>query len=229
MDNKLFLNGLGFDLSTTGLTLIGTTSDNKTVFASVPIEGATTWHGGAAFDLSFVPAMFLKALKKLEDQGCELEEKGVISGSVRQHDMVLTDPSGTPLIPALSWQCNKATIEVGMLRQLGLEKIVGRIEERFVIAKLLWALRQNTGLWEFIHQVMTTGDWIGLKLTENARLGTSDGKSNGLMVQATGELAHDAITKTNIPLKWFPPVVKAGGLVGVIVDSDANDWGGRHR
>jgi len=186
--------------------------------------GATTWHGGAAFDLKFLPGLFLKGLKVLEGQGYVFAPKGSICGSVRQHDMVLLDRSGRPLIPALSWQCDKATQEVALLRQSGVESIVGRLETRFVLAKLLWAVNQRGDLFDSVHRVMMTGDLVALKLTGKARLGSSDALSNGLLDQHTRAFALKALTKTNIPSNWFPSVVQSADVVGVVREEEDSEW-----
>lgn len=216
MNNTII--ALGYDLSTTGLTVLGLAENGDTPIDCLSMEGATSWHGGAAFDLSFVPVLFEKALNRFIGAGFEFAREGCISGSVRQHDMVLTDERHSPLIPALSWQCNRADQETELLRKLGIEKVVGKIEPRFIFPKLLWTLRQDPALFDAIKRVMTTGDWIALHLTGKARLSTSDALSNGLLDQKTRAFAHDVFAKTNIPANWFPEVVKSDTPVGKVTN-----------
>ena len=205
----------GFDLSTTGLAL-GVRSKNGTEdFVQMPIQGATTLKGGPAFELSFVPGMIEKLLTKLAREGWDFSGCSV-SFSVRQHDMALLDRGGNVLLPALSWQCNAATKEVLALCKQGAEAKVGRIEERFILPKLMWVLRTQKGLKGKVAQAMTTGDWIGQMLTGKGSLSTSDAISNGLLDQSSKRLAAGVMRKAGLSPSWFPKVVQSGDVIGKI-------------
>lgn len=216
----------GFDLSTTGLGLGVRSADGEEAYASLKVRGATKWKGEPAFELAQVPGMILAVLKKLQREGWSFE-KSAISFAVRQHDMVLLDKAGEPLLPALSWQCNAASKEVGELRAQGAEAVVGRIEERFILPKLMWVLRRSAAFKKQVSQVMTTGDWIAGCLTGKFRLSTSDAISNGLLVQTNKKLAADVMKKAKLDAAWFPQVIQSGRVVGTIKKPAAeatNDW-----
>ncbi len=203
----------GFDLSTTGLALGVRSSGGNEAFVHCKMRGATKWNGEPAFDLSHVPAMIRSLLQKLTADGWEFD-KTSLSFSVRQHDMVLLDKNDNVLIPALSWQCNAASNEVDQLRAAGAEDVVGRIEERFILPKILWALQRSAALKRRVNKVMTTGDWIAYRLTSNDRLSTSDAVSNGLLEQSTKKLANDTMRKAKLNPSWFPQVIQSGQSVG---------------
>lgn len=205
---------IGYDLSTTALSVVGITEDGKLVFFSVPMRGATRWHGEPAHDLAQLPGLSLEALQGLLAQGFEFAPNGVISGSVRQHDMVLADSVGNPLEPALSWQCNAATKQVKSLKASGAEAIVGQLEPRLVLPKLLWALEQQPDLASEIGTVYTTGDYIAKELTGALTLSSSEGLSNGLLNQKTRKFVRDFIASVpGLNTAWFPPVVQSGQLI----------------
>ena len=147
--------------------------------------------------------MILTLLDDLEQEGWSFAQ-AALSFAVRQHDMVLLDGDGQLLIPALSWQCNAASSEVQQLRKQGAEEVVGRVEERFILPKLMWALSAKPSLRKSISQVMTTGDWIAALLTGKSRLSTSDALSNGLLVQKTKRLSADVMRKAKLKPEWFP-------------------------
>ncbi|MDG2208071.1 MAG: FGGY family carbohydrate kinase [Pirellulales bacterium] len=203
----------GFDLSTTGLALGVRSPSGKEAYAHTPIRGATRWRGQPAFKLEQVPRMLLTLLTTLEKHGWVFR-KPVISFAVRQHDMVLLGRANQLLMPVLSWQCNAATAEVEQLEQKGVGRQVGRVEPRFILPKLAWALTQEPSLKREVAQVMTTGDWIAERLTGKARLSTSDAISNGLLDQKTKKLAESAIRKAGLQTKWFPRVLQSGKNVG---------------
>lgn len=203
----------GFDLSTTGLGLGVRSQQGEEAYAHVKMQGATTWKGQPAFALEQTPRMILHVLDQLEERGWVFDNTA-LSFAVRQHDMVLLDRAGEPILPALSWQCNAATEQVLQLRRQGAEEHVGRIEERFILPKLMWALTQQPGLRQSIATVMTTGDWIGYLLTGKARLSTSDAISNGLLVQKTKQLAGQVMVQAKLTPDWFPQVIGSGRLIG---------------
>lgn len=205
----------GFDLSTTGLALGVRSRDGVEAYAQAKMQGATLWKGQPAFDLQFVPGLILTLLDDLEKRGWSFVGTAM-SFAVRQHDMVLLDGRGQALTPALSWQCNAASQEVLALRKQGAESVVGRIEERFILPKLMWALKKEPRLRKSLAQVMTTGDWIAYLLTGKARLSTSDAVSNGLLVQKTKRLASDVMQRAKLVPDWFPNVIQSGRLVGAV-------------
>jgi len=220
--NEKLVAWAGFDLSTTGLGLGVRSLDGTEAYAHLKVRGATKWQGEPAFELPQVPGMILTVLKKMQRDGWRFE-KSSISFAVRQHDMVLLDKAGEPLIPALSWQCNAASREVELLRSQGAEAVVGRIEERFILPKLMWALRKTPALKSRVAQVMTTGDWIAYCLTGVSRLSTSDAISNGLLIQANKKLAADVMNKAKLKAAWFPQVLQSGRVVGTIKRQAAED------
>ena len=216
----------GFDLSTTGLGLGVRSANGEEAYAHLKVRGATKWKGEPAFDLGHVPGMILSLLKKLQREGWSFE-KVAVSFAVRQHDMTLLDKAGQLLVPALSWQCNAASREVQLLRSQGAEAVVGRIEERFILPKLMWVLRRAPALKSRVAQVMTTGDWIAQCLTGQSRLSTSDAISNGLLVQANKTLASGVMKKAKLDPKWFPKVLQSGRVVGTIkrpAEGESGDW-----
>jgi len=217
----------GFDLSTTGLGLGVRSRGGSEAFAQVSIAGVTKWKGQPAFDLAHTPRMICQLLDRLESDGWTFG-KTTLSFAVRQHDMVLLGQDGQRLIPALSWQCNAADREVLALRKSGAEDVVGRIEERFILPKLMWALKQAPALRRRVGQVMTTGDWIAQELTGKARLSASDALSNGLLIQKNKRLAASVIQAAKLNPDWFPRVIPSGKLVGRIATGrqadEKTDW-----
>lgn len=204
----------GFDLSTTGLALGVRAAGGEEAYAHTKMLGATKWKGQPAFDLNHTGTMIKAVLEQLEASGWTFRGAR-LSFAVRQHDMVLLDADDRLLIPALSWQCNAASAEVLRLRGQGAEQAVGRVEERFILPKLMWALRQDHKLKRAVTRVMTTGDWIALMLTGKARLSTSDALSNGLLNQKDKRLAGDVMRTAGLNPEWFPPLIQSGRNVGV--------------
>jgi xylulokinase len=219
-------NFLGFDESTTKTGVGVRGEEGRQQFVSIDNRGESTWHGEPAFELAELPGMLVEVMTRLAGHGWTFVRSGGLSFSVRQHDMVLLDASDRPLIPALSWQCNAATEKVAALQSLGAERTVGKIEPRFILPKLMWALSREPTLRARIARVMTTGDYIGYRLTGECRLSTSDAVSNGLLAQADKKLASDVISAAGLDPNWFPPVIPSGQVVGEVrnLPGESNEW-----
>lgn len=191
---------------------------------SVPMAGAVRWHGCPAFDLRALPGMVRELLQRLDGDGWDLSEPGCLGQSWRQHDLALIDGAGVPLIPALSWQCDRADRQAAALNGLpAFRAAAGAVEARFIAAKLPWALQQEPDLPSRLRAVMTSGDWLAGRLTGGRyRLGSSDALSNGLLDQQSKRLAADPLREAGRRLggalrpEWFPPVIASGGVVGVV-------------
>lgn len=217
---------IGIDISTTAVTGVGYTDKCEIVFASVPMRGATNYFGQPAFKVNELGmtvnkgerdnGMILEVVNKMEEQTDGLSWKGAICFSVRQHDQIIADRNGEPLIPVLSWQCNWADDEVNKLKTMGIEKAVGKIEPRFILPKVLKTLKEVPGIKNDLHYIMTTGDWIAWLLTGNACLSTSDALSNSLLYQKNKRLAVKVFRDVGLDPSWFPPPIQSGSLVGLI-------------
>lgn len=212
---------LGLDISTTAVTMGVRDAQGDEDLAAVPMRGSTTWQGQPAVEPATLPGMLAEALDSLREKGWRFTQPGDLCASVRQHDMVLLDEGGEVLIPFITWQCNAATAEVEELRRAGVEASVGRIEPRFILPKLKWALRVEPGLAAKVRRAMTTGDYMALQLTGVGRLSTSDALSNGLLDQKTKALASQAITTAGLDPAWFPAPIESGTPVGKVAAAKA--------
>ena len=223
---------LGLVCSTTECGLAAAAADGTEGYVSVPMAGPVRWHGCPAFDLDALPGMLLELLNRLHDDGWDLSQPGYLSQSWRQHDLTLIDGDGDPLIPALSWQCNGARAETEALNGLtGFRAAVGTVEERFIAAKLPWALAQEPGLRDGLRAAMTSGDWLAGRLTGgHYRLSASDALSNGLLDQNTKQLASEPLRQAGAVLdrrlrpEWFPPVIASSGVIGTVEPAAASPW-----
>lgn len=222
------LKYLGLTVTTTEFAICGRTEDGQEAFAAVPMQGMEKWLGQPACHLQYLFTMMQSALKQLLENGWEIASKGAFSVAVRQHDLVLVGHNGELLSPTLTWQCRVAEKQVEQLRKQGAESIVGRIETRFILPKLMWLLAEMPALMEKIRYVMTTGDYLMWKLTGELKLSTSDALSNGLLYQGSKQLATGVLEKAGLDPDWFPPVIQSGDLVDGVAwpngESEALDW-----
>lgn len=215
---------LALDVTTTEFAVAVRDDSGNEDYAATRMRGATTWQQDAAFpafDLNEVPGMIRDLLHVLQARGWQFDRRGesapgCVSVACRQHDMVLLDRQAQPLLPALSWQCNAASGEVETLRQLGVEKTVGKIEPRFVLPKLRCVLNRQPDLVDQLGTVCLTGDWIAQRLTGERSLSTSDALSNGLLDQQTRQRADQVLERAEFRTEWFPPAVQSGAVVGTV-------------
>lgn len=207
---------IGLDISTTAVTAGVRDANGEEDLVAIPVRGSVEWHGQPAIESATLPEMLAEAIDALEQKGWSFTQPGDLCASVRQHDMVLVGKGGEVLIPFITWQCHAATAEVEELRKLGAEKTVGRIEPRFILPKLKWAIHQEPALAGKIDRVMTTGDYMAWQLTGVEKLSTSDALSNGLLNQKTKALATDAFKLAGFNPAWFPAPIESGAPVGKI-------------
>jgi sugar (pentulose or hexulose) kinase len=212
---------LGLDISTTAVTMGVRDAQGDEDLAAIPMRGSVAWHGQPAVESATLPEMLGEALDSLREKGWRFSQPGDLCASVRQHDMALLGAGGEVLIPFITWQCHAATAEVEELRRAGVEASVGRIEPRFILPKLKWALRQEPALAGKIRRAMTTGDYMALQLTGVERLSTSDALSNGLLDQQTKALASQAIATAGLDPAWFPEPIASGTPVDKVSAAQA--------
>jgi sugar (pentulose or hexulose) kinase len=215
---------LALDVTTTEFAMAVRDDQGNEDYASMPMQGATTWRNDAAFpafDLEKVPDMIRDLLNVLQARGWQFDRRGesapgCVSVACRQHDMVLLDRGGKPLLPAISWECNAAAGEVETLRNLDVESTVGKIQPRFVLPKLSCVLNRQPDLKEELGTVFMTGDWIAQRLTGQRSLSTSDALSNGLLDQTTRKRADQIIRQAGFDAAWFPEAAQSGTVVGTV-------------
>ena len=209
------------DISTSAVTLGVRGAAGDEDLAAVPMRGTTAWQGQPAVESATLPDMIEEALQSLHTRGWRFGQPGDLCASVRQHDMVLLDAGGEVILPFITWQNHAATAEVEELRRAGVEESVGRLEPRFILPKLKWALGQEPNLATKIHRVMTTGDYMARQLTGVERLSMSDAVSNGLLDQKTKALASQAIATAGLDAAWFPEPIESGAPVARVLAAQA--------
>ncbi len=214
---------LAFDISTTATSAGVSDGEGEEGSAALPVRGATSWQGQPAIEPATLPDMLRETLEELQRLGWEFSTPGHLCASVRQHDMVLVDRDGRVLIPFITWQNHAATAEVERLREMGAETVVGRIEPRFILPKLIWALARDPSLRARIGTVTTTGDYAAWKLTGASRLSTSDALSNALLDQTTKQIAAATIKGAGLDPAWFPRPIQSGKPVGEVQPGSAGD------
>lgn len=211
------------DVSTSAVGIAVRNKNGEEDHVSVPVE-MFDYLGYPATHLADLGKLVLQCLQKLLAKGWVFNQPGEVSAVVRQHDTVVLGFDMKPLMPVLSWRWVGAGREAKELNALGVDKIVGKIEDRFILPKLLHFLRRDVTLWGSICKVMTTGDYISYALTCALSLSTSDGLSNGLLCQETKALPYDVLNKvadldgidSPIPWRWFPKPIQSGQKVGKV-------------
>ena len=223
---------LGWVFSTTECGIATRSVDGKEAYEAVEMQGKAIWREWPVHYLQHVPEMIQTVLRKLTRQGWRFDQPGYLSQSWRQHDLAIVGTGDEPLIPAPSWQCNGGLREARLLNRdvPGLPATVGRIEPRFIAAKLPWVLGQLPDLKREVKRVMLSGDWVAGKLTGKWRLSASDALCNGLLSQQNKQLASAALRRAHRKLggrldpDWFPEPIASDAVVGHVRVTRQSAW-----
>lgn len=212
---------LGISLSTTTVGLLVRSRKGDEEYVAHPMLGRTAVLGEPAFTHDELPLVLLHCLVTLEQRGWTFHnQNGCLAIAVRQHDLTLADDRLRPLLPALTWESNAASVEADALNadpQVTAE--VGPVAARMLTPKAQWLLARRPELRDRLRWVLTTADWIGARLTGEPRFGSSDGLSNAQLRQSDKAPARKTLAKAGLAPRWQPPVVKSGEVAGT-VDSE---------
>lgn len=147
----------------------------------------------------------------------------------QMHGLVCVDKHRTVLRPAIIW-CDSRAVRYGQaaFEAIGAAKCLNRLLNspgNFTAAKLAWVRDNEPQLYARIDKIMLPGDWLAMKLTDEART-TVSGLSEGILWDfleekpATLVLEHFGFDEA-----LLPEVVPSFGVQGVLSERAAQDFG----
>jgi xylulokinase len=213
---------LGLDLGTSGVKAIALTSEGKalaTGYASFP----SRVHG-AEFEQDphdWWEAVLLALADLAGSAGRPiLAEVGAVGLSGQTHGLVLTDDSGEPVRPVMTWADHRAAAESAELRQRLDGTFVDRTGnhpmEAFTAPKLLWVARHEPEILAATRRFFLPKDWLRWRLTGEWATDPSDASSTLFFDLSTQIWDEELIEASGGNAALFPGILPSGSVAGRI-------------
>ncbi|WGK63929.1 xylulokinase [Croceiramulus getboli] len=153
-----------------------------------------------------------KATKRiLNESGISSEQISAIGIAYQMHGLVVVDPDGQPLRPAIIW-CDSRAVSIGnqALNDLGQDYCRDHLLNapgNFTASKLKWVQQHEPAIYARIHHYMLPGDYIAYRLTgqySTTRNGLSEGT---LWDYKQNQIATELLDYYGINTMLTPPLV----------------------
>jgi FGGY-family pentulose kinase len=224
---------LGIDFGTQGLKL--------GIFSAL---GKLVWKGEQSYPTYFPqvgraeqnPLDWWNALIRLLHQGSanvDLSRIGGICVCATSSSVLLVDPEGTPVMPAMMWMDQRAVPDAGAINENRDPAVTGtlrysggKVSEEWMTPKALW-LKRN-GMLKPGYKVVEQLDWINYMLTGKWAASQCNAVCKWNYVPSEGGFSpsfFSAIGWPEFAEHWPQEVIPVGGLVGTVTSQAAGQLG----
>lgn len=165
----------------------------------------------------------------MEQARAKGEDVKAIGITWQMHGLVLVDKNKQVLRPSIIW-CDSRAVPYGekAFNAIGKEKCLSHLLNspgNFTASKLAWVKEHEPHIYEKIDKLMLPGDYIGMKLTDEAVV-TIEGLSEGIFWDfKNNTLSEDVLNYYGIPKNFFPPVKPIFGEQGRVSANAAKELG----
>ncbi|GAO76189.1 xylulose kinase [Meiothermus taiwanensis] len=137
--------------------------------------------------------------------------------SGQMHGVVLSDPAGQPLRPAILWADGRAVRELSALKALP-ESLRHRLANPLVVGmaapSLLWLERHEPRPYAEARWALQPKDWLRLRLTGQAASEPSDASGTLLYDLLADTWAWEALERLGLRTELLPPLLPSGAVAG---------------
>ena len=157
------------------------------------------------------------------------EEIKGIGIAYQMHGLVVVDQALRPLRPSIIW-CDSRAVETGnrAFDEIGHEKCLSELLNspgNFTASKLKWVQDHEPDLFRRIHKIMLPGDYIALRMTNQAMTSPS-GLSEGIFWDFTkNELSDTVLDYFGFDRELIPDIAPNLSLQGTLTRSAAEEMG----
>ena len=153
-----------------------------------------------------------------------------IGFSGQMHGLVLTDPSGTPVRPAIIWLDQRAKKQLSEIENTLSEHEMGeilrnRVSSGFAFPSVLWVREMEPEIFSKAVCLLCPKDYIRLKMTGRVGTDVVDASGTGIFSTARRIWAWDVIDRFRLPRELFPEVAESGEIAGYITRECAEETG----
>ncbi|KKO53050.1 xylulokinase [Paenibacillus sp. DMB20] len=164
----------------------------------------------------------VKALKLLvEKSGVEPEKIEGLSFSGQMHGLVLVDPEGAALRPAMLWNDTRTTDQCRRIEEAMGDKLLkiarNRALEGFTLPKILWVQENEPEIMEQAAKFLLPKDYVRFRLTGEYATDYSDAAGTLLLDVAGKTWSKDILAAFNLSCSLCPPLVESYELCGTLL------------
>lgn len=226
---------LGYDIGSSSVKASLVNADNGEILASdfypkKEMEIIALKPGWAEQD----PTVWWTNLKMahqsvMRQAGVKAEEIKAIGITWQMHGLVLVDKNKNVLRPSIIW-CDSRAIPYGekAMNAIGRERCLSHLLNspgNFTASKLAWVKENEPHIFDKIDKLMLPGDYIAMKLTDDAIM-TIEGLSEGILWDfKTQSISEEVINYYGIPRSFIPEIRPIFGLQGEVSASAAKELG----
>lgn len=226
---------LGYDIGSSSVKASLVNADNGEILASdfypkKEMEIIALKPGWAEQD----PTVWWTNLKMahqsvMRQAGVKAEEIKAIGITWQMHGLVLVDKNKNVLRPSIIW-CDSRAIPYGekAMKAIGRERCLSHLLNspgNFTASKLAWVKENEPHIFDKIDKLMLPGDYIAMKLTDDAVM-TIEGLSEGILWDfKTQSISEEVINYYGIPRSFIPEIRPIFGLQGEVSATAAKELG----
>lgn len=165
----------------------------------------------------------------MREAGATADSVKAIGISYQMHGLVCVDKNQQVLRPAIIW-CDSRAVKIGdqAFQELGHEKCLTHLLNspgNFTLSKLRWVQQNEPALYERIDKVLLPGDYIGMRMTGEART-TISGLSEGIAWDfQEGKMAQFLLDYYGIDRSLLPTLCPTFGEQGRLTEAAAKELG----
>ena len=153
-----------------------------------------------------------------------------IGFSGQMHGLTAVDREGNPVCPAIIWMDQRATGELGEIREKISAGEQGRILHNrvfngFALASLLWMKNQDRGTYDRIYRVFQPKDYIRYRLTGQMGTDYSDASASLMLDVGKREWAWELLEKLGIDGSLLTPIGGSWEIAGAVTRKAAGQTG----
>jgi len=165
----------------------------------------------------------------MNQSGAKSEDIKAIGITWQMHGLVIVDKDKNVLRDSIIW-CDSRAVSYGekAFKAIGEEKSLSHLLNspgNFTASKLAWVKENEPHIYDKIDKLMLPGDYIGMKLTDDAVM-TIEGLSEGMFWDfKTNTLSDDILNYYGIPKNFFPEIKPVFGIQGHVSSEAAKELG----
>jgi len=223
---------VGLDVSTTGAKAL-VVDERGQVLASetTPLALSTPhplWSEQQPEDWWRATAASIRRV--LTFSGVDAARVAAVGLTGQMHGLVLLDPEGRVLRPAILWNDQRTAAECDEIRRrIGRERLVeitgNDALTGFTLPKLLWVQQHEPEIYRRARWMLLPKDYVRFRLTGAMAMDKADGSGTLLFDLARRDWSPEVARAVGVPLDWLPPTYEGPEVTGRVSAEAAQGTG----